>query len=99
VRPWATCAPSPPTERTAQPVAASPPPPLAPSGLLGALLGTAVAYLATIALFRSQLGERMSQVPVMDLTLVVIGLPVVATIGSWLLAGREPPTIAHQPIE
>ncbi len=35
----------------------------------------------------------------MDLTLVVIGLPVVATIGSWLLAGREPPTIAHQPIE
>jgi hypothetical protein len=68
-------------------------------GLLGALLGTAVAYLATIALFRSQLGERVSQVPVLDLTLVVIGLPVAATIGSWLLAGHEPPAIAYQPIE
>jgi putative ABC transport system permease protein len=68
-------------------------------GLVAALLGTAVAYLVTIALFRSQLGERMSQVPILDLILVVIGLPIVATIGSWLLAGREPPAIARQPIE
>jgi putative ABC transport system permease protein len=68
-------------------------------GLVAALLGTAVAYLATIALFRSQLGERMSQVPILDLVLIVIGLPIVATIGSWLLAGREPPAIARQPIE
>jgi putative ABC transport system permease protein len=68
-------------------------------GLLGALLGTAVAYLAATALFRSQLSERMSQVPVLDLTLIVVGLPVVAAIGSWLLAGREPPAIAHQPID
>jgi putative ABC transport system permease protein len=68
-------------------------------GLTGALLGTAVAYLATVALFRSQLSERMSEVPVADLVVVVIGLPVLATVGSWLLAGREPPGIAHQPIE
>jgi putative ABC transport system permease protein len=68
-------------------------------GLTGALLGTAVAYLATVALFRSQLSERMSEVPVADLVIVVIGLPVLATVGSWLLAGREPPAIAHQPIE
>jgi putative ABC transport system permease protein len=68
-------------------------------GLLGALLGTAVAYITTIALFRSQLSERMGQVPVLDLVLVVVGLPVVATVGSWLLAGREPPAIARQPIE
>jgi putative ABC transport system permease protein len=66
-------------------------------GLAGALLGTAVAYLATVAYFRSQLGERMSDVPVLDLVLVVIGLPAAAAIGSWLLAGREPATIAHQP--
>jgi putative ABC transport system permease protein len=68
-------------------------------GLTGALLGTAVAYLATVALFRSQLSERMSEVPVVDLAVVIIGLPVLATAGSWLLAGREPPAIAHQPIE
>lgn len=41
----------------------------------------------------------MSQVPILDLVLIVIGLPIVATIGSWLLAGREPPAIARQPIE
>jgi putative ABC transport system permease protein len=68
-------------------------------GLTGALLGTAVAYLATVALFRSQLSERMSEVPVADLAIVLVGLPVLATAGSWLLAGREPPTIAHRPIE
>jgi putative ABC transport system permease protein len=68
-------------------------------GLLGALLGTAVAYLATAAFFRSQLTERMSHVPVLDLLLIFIGLPVVAAAGGWLFAGREPPAIAHQPIE
>ncbi|GIH15956.1 ABC transporter permease [Rugosimonospora africana] len=67
-------------------------------GLVGALLGTTVAYLATVAYFRSQLSQRMSNPPVLDLVLIVIGLPLVATIGSWLLAGRQPPTIAHQPI-
>jgi putative ABC transport system permease protein len=68
-------------------------------GLLGAVLGTAVAYLTVGAYFRSQLGERMSQVPVLDLILILVGLPVVAAIGGWLLAGREPREIAHQPIE
>jgi putative ABC transport system permease protein len=68
-------------------------------GLLGALLGTAVGYLATLALFRSQISERLGDIPVLDLVLVVVGLPVIATVGSWLLAGREPPAIAHQPIE
>jgi putative ABC transport system permease protein len=67
-------------------------------GLVGALLGTGVAYLATFAFFRSQLSERMTDVPVTDLVLVVVGLPVAAAIGSWLLAGREPPTITRQPI-
>jgi putative ABC transport system permease protein len=67
-------------------------------GLTGALLGTGVAYLATVAFFRSQLSERMSEAPVLDLVLVVIGLPVAAVVGSWLLAGREPPTVSHQPI-
>jgi putative ABC transport system permease protein len=68
-------------------------------GLLGALLGTAVAYLATAAFFRSQLSQRMSHVPVLDLLLVLVGLPLVATIGGWLLAGREPPTMARQALE
>ncbi len=68
-------------------------------GLLGALLGTAVGYLATLALFHGELHERMSQVPVLDLVLIVVGMPAVAAIGSWLLAGREPSGIARQAIE
>src|SRR6266545_2574612 len=59
--------------------------------LLGALLGTAVAYLAAIAWYRSSLGTTISHVPVDDLIVVVVGLPLAATIGGWLLAGREPP--------
>ena len=69
------------------------------TGLLGALLGTAVAYLDAAALFGSQITERMSHVPLLDLVLVLIGLPVVAAAGGWLFAGREPPAIAHQPLE
>ena len=68
-------------------------------GLLGALLGTAVAYLATVAFFRSQLSERLGQTPTLDLVLILIGLPVAATIGGWLFAGRRPPAIARRPIE
>ena len=68
-------------------------------GLIGAVLGTGVAYLATVALFRSELSERMTHPPVLDLVLILVGLPVVATVGGWLLAGRQPPVISRQPIE
>ena len=57
--------------------------------LLGALLGTAVAYLALIAWHRSNLGS-LGNVPVVNLLIIVIGLP---------LAGREPRAIARSPIE
>jgi putative ABC transport system permease protein len=66
--------------------------------LLGALLGTAVAYLALIAWHRSNLGT-LTSVPVVNLTVIVIGLPLAASIVGWLLAGRQPPAIARQPLE
>jgi putative ABC transport system permease protein len=68
-------------------------------GLLSAVLGTAVAYLVSVAFFRTQLTQRMGNTPVLDLVLVLIGLPVAATIGGWLFAGRQPSAIRHQPIE
>ena len=68
-------------------------------GLLGALVGTSVAYLATLAYFRSQLSERLSHVPALDLILILAGLPAIAAAGGWLFAGREPSAIARQPIE
>jgi putative ABC transport system permease protein len=68
-------------------------------GLLGALLGTAVAYLAVIAWAHGTLGTMLSPVPTADLIAILVGLPLVATTGSWLLAGRQPPVISRQPLE
>jgi hypothetical protein len=30
---------------------------------------------------------------------VLVGLPLVAVVGGWLLAGRQPQVIARQPLE
>jgi putative ABC transport system permease protein len=68
-------------------------------GLLGAVLGTAVAYIDSAAFFGGQVSEAMSQVPVLDLVLVLVALPVAAAAGGWLFAGREPSAIARQPLE
>ena len=68
-------------------------------GLLGALTGTAIAYLAAIAWYRSSLATTVSHVPIADLVVVLAGLPLAATIGGWLFAGRQPPAIARQPLE
>jgi putative ABC transport system permease protein len=67
-------------------------------GVLGALCGVAVAYTVSVAYFRSQLQERLGQVPVIDLLLILVGLPLVAALGGWVLAGREPEGLARQPI-
>ncbi len=66
--------------------------------LLGALLGTAGAYAALLAWHRSNL-HPLTHVPVANLLIIVVGLPLVATAAGWLLAGREPAAIARQPLE
>jgi putative ABC transport system permease protein len=66
--------------------------------LLGALLGTGGAYLALIAWHRSDL-HPLTRIPYVDLVIVVVGLPLLAITAGWLLAGREPMSIAHQPLE
>jgi putative ABC transport system permease protein len=68
-------------------------------GILGALSGVAVAYVISATYFRSQLGERLGHAPVVDLTLILLGLPLVASCGGWLLAGREPANIGRQPLD
>ena len=68
-------------------------------GLLGALLGTAVAAIAGAAWARSSLSTTFGNVPAVDLLAILVGLPVVAAAGGWLLAGRQPPAIARQPLE
>jgi hypothetical protein len=38
-------------------------------------------------------------VPVTDIVILLIGLPLAAATGGWLFAGREPQAVARQPLE
>ncbi len=67
-------------------------------GLLGALFGTAGAYLALIAWHRSDL-HPLTRVPYLDLVIIIVGLPLIAVVAGWLLAGREPSAIARRPLD
>jgi putative ABC transport system permease protein len=68
-------------------------------GLLGAILGMAGAVIAGMAWTHSGLTATAGGVPMTDIGILLIGLPLVAAIGGWLFAGREPPAVARQPIE
>jgi putative ABC transport system permease protein len=68
-------------------------------GLLGAVLGMAFAVIASLVWAHANLSALFGDVPVADVLVLLIGLPLVAAAGGWLLAGREPPLIARQPIE
>ena len=66
------------------------------------MLGTVAAYVAAIAYSWSNPLDGLSglsSVPTANLLVILIGMPLVAVVAGWLLAGREPPAIAHQPIE
>jgi putative ABC transport system permease protein len=62
--------------------------------LLGAILAVAGAYVVLLALYHDDVGY-LSNVPVMYLALAVVGVPLAAAAAGWLVAGREPPTIAR----
>jgi hypothetical protein len=54
------------------------------------LLGMAGVVIAGIAWTHSGLTATADGVPPSDLLILLIGLPLVAAIGGWLFAGREP---------
>ncbi len=58
--------------------------------LLGSLLGSGAAYLALAAAHHSDIGA-LSRVPVLDLAITIVGVPVAAALAGWILAGRRPP--------
>ena len=66
-------------------------------GGLGVLLGVAGAYAAQIAWYIHQL-RWLGEVPLLNLAGLVIGLPLVAAAGGWLLGGRAPSAIARTPL-
>ena len=68
-------------------------------GLLGAILGLAGAVIAVLAWVHSSLPALFGDVPLTDVLILLIGLPLTAAVAGWLLAGREPEAIARQPLD
>jgi putative ABC transport system permease protein len=72
-------------------------------GFLGALLGTVGGYVALIGWLRGNSLNggiaALGNVPVEDLLVILLGMPVFAALVAWIFAGREPTAMAHQPIE
>jgi putative ABC transport system permease protein len=65
--------------------------------LLGGILGTATAYLALIAWHWRHVAY-LDQPPYLDLAALILGLPLVAAAGAWLL-GRTPSRLGRRPLE
>ncbi len=72
-------------------------------GFLGALLGTIAGYIGMIGFIRSNSLNggisALGNVPTTNLLEILVAMPLAAAVVGWLLAGREPPVIARQPIE
>lgn len=66
--------------------------------LLGVLLGAMAAYLALVAGYLSDL-DPLKHVPLMHLTVMLIGLPLLATAAGWLVSGREPSAVARTALD
>jgi putative ABC transport system permease protein len=73
-------------------------------GLTGAVLGTVGAYVGTAGWFRTNslnggLSALVTSVPVTNLLIILVGMPLVAALGGWLFAGRQPRDVGHRPLE
>ncbi len=71
---------------------------------LGALLGTVAAYVGLAGWFHTNaleggLSDIIDHIPWNNLFLIVIAMPVVATMVGWVLAGRDPTAISARPME
>jgi putative ABC transport system permease protein len=66
--------------------------------LCGAIIGTAGAYLALLAWYHRGV-HWLAHPPVLNLAAILVGLPIVAYLGGWLLAGRHARGIARQPLD
>jgi putative ABC transport system permease protein len=71
---------------------------------LGMLLGAAGGYLACLGFFQGgRFGQsvfgNLSHVPLPNLLIIVVGLPVVAAVGGFVFSGRQPSLVSRQPIE
>jgi putative ABC transport system permease protein len=73
-------------------------------GFTGAVLGIVGGYVGTAGWFRTNsldggLSALVTSVPVTNMLIILIGMPLVAALGGWLFAGRQPRDMAHRPLE
>ena len=72
-------------------------------GFLGAILGTAAGYVGVMGWFMSGVQggglSAVTNVPIENLAIVIVGMPLLAALLGWLLAGRTQPSMARQAIE
>ena len=66
--------------------------------LLGVVLGITAAYLALAGAYSNNL-DRLAHVPVADLAVTALGVPLLASAAGWLLAGRQPAVIARAALD
>ena len=66
--------------------------------VVGGVLGSMSAYGVLIAWHRHNLAV-LTPVPVMNLALTLIGLPLAAWVVGWLVSGREPESMARRRLE
>lgn len=66
-------------------------------GLLAGIIGTAGAYVALCAWHWHDL-SYLSHPPYLNLAVIVVGLPIAALVGGWLLS-RAPASISHRRLE
>jgi putative ABC transport system permease protein len=43
--------------------------------------------------------RMFGDLPLSHVLIVLVGLPLAAAVGAWLLAGRKPQVIARQPLD
>jgi putative ABC transport system permease protein len=70
--------------------------------LVGAVVGTAAAYVAMIGFSRTNALDgigSLATVPVANLLTILVAMPVVAAIVGWIAAWREPQALSGQVIQ
>jgi putative ABC transport system permease protein len=70
--------------------------------LVGAVVGTAGAYVAMVGFSSNNNLDGLSSltsVPVTNLLLILVAMPLVATVVAWLAAWREPSGVSRQVVQ
>ena len=70
---------------------------VAAMAMLGVIVGTVGAMSALAAGYREDVSS-LRRLPILHLLVLALGTPLLASLAGWLLAGREPSSLARQPI-